>query len=91
MPTLELAVNALRTVYNTLNSVPTNAVVVLDFYDAPEELQAFSENGGDEDYILIHSTREVHWSSLLTVCNEDTYHLGIFRGIHCYITITAHA
>ncbi len=91
MPTLETVVDALSAAHAMLANVPANAVIVLDFYDAPESLRAFSENGGDEDYILIHSNDFVQWSAFLAVCNEDTYHLGAVDGMDCHITITAHA
>lgn len=91
MPTLELAVDALEAAHKILTNVPKGAVVVFDFHEAPEELQAYSSNGGDEDHILVHSTPDVQWSPLLAVCCEDTYFFGCVDGMDCYITITAHA
>ena len=31
----------------------TNPMQIWQFYDAPPELQALSENGGDEDWVIV--------------------------------------
>jgi hypothetical protein len=78
---------ALEIVKAMLAPLPRNGVVVLDYYDAPEELRAFSSHGGDEDFILIHEGDIVVWSYRLVICGEDTHEIG--DGY--YITITSHA
>ena len=64
------------------------AAVVYDFFKAPEEFRVFSQNGGDEDYLIIHMGETgAMWYGTLRIESDDTYLIGA----NIYVTITAHA
>jgi len=62
------------------------ATLVYPWKDAPDVFRALSENGGDEDFVIV-SRGDVWWAYKLAVCDEDVYDVG--DGI--YVTITAHS
>lgn len=62
------------------------AAVVYPWRDAPACFKAFSQNGGDEDFVILHEG-DAYWTYKLVVCDEDTYH--VVNNI--YVTITCHS
>lgn len=53
-------------------------MLIWDFYDAPEPLQALSENGGDEDWLVVVPKQYVErikceplWVMYLGSCDRD--------------------
>lgn len=62
------------------------ATLVYQWKNAPDVFRALSENGGDEDFVIV-SSGDVWWAYKLAVSSEDVYDVG--DGV-C-ITITAHA
>jgi hypothetical protein len=68
------------------------AVRVWNFYDAPEELRALSNNGGDEDFIIMAETTDAvdvdlagEVAARLQVCDsQETEHNGLKVFITCH-------
>ncbi len=74
---------------NRLMVATGGATVVYRWDEAPECLKAFSNNGGDEDFVIVHKNDYLWWAYKLDVSGdgEDTTHVvGDY-----HVTITAHA
>lgn len=75
-----------------LVGVPDGGAVVVPFHKAPDELRAYSRNGGDEDHVIVHTEEWLPWAYKLAACGEeDTYKIGERAGITYYVSITAHS
>ena len=79
-----------------LNRPLSQAIIVWDFDDAPEELRKLSTNGGDEDWLALvpmaMAERYIGWLNepAFGCCSVED-HFADYQGIRYKVVIGAHA